>query len=268
MSSSTLHERAFRLARWLEEEQAAGRAQTAPDVAAEALLPEVDLASLLAEMAALRAEVRAETHAARNTREQLEGAVRTLQERDASAASQQAALEAELQRLRAERERAGEAAAQATQSAERAPTRLALDLLERLQPSLDQAQELALPRWRWPGRQAEPGAAALAEALQLTLRRLHDQLDRAGVRRVGAPGDPFDPEVMEAVDVVDEPGVAEGTVVQLVLPGYQDPRGLLRPAQVVVARAGGAALRLGAREPQRGTPAGGMSGRGTGAEQP
>ncbi|MBB1154459.1 nucleotide exchange factor GrpE [Amycolatopsis dendrobii] len=50
-------------------------------------------------------------------------------------------------------------------------------------------------------------------------------------------GEPFDPQLHEAVSVVPAVGVKPGTVVQVVRPGYGDAENQLRPAAVVVAKA-------------------------------
>jgi molecular chaperone GrpE len=73
------------------------------------------------------------------------------------------------------------------------------------------------------------------------LRALHDQLrgilDRHRVVRVGKRGDPFDPEVHDAVAVTETDEAPDGTVVEVARPGYRSGDRVLRPAHVVVARA-------------------------------
>ncbi|HKR67987.1 MAG TPA: nucleotide exchange factor GrpE, partial [Streptosporangiaceae bacterium] len=51
-------------------------------------------------------------------------------------------------------------------------------------------------------------------------------------------GATFDPARHDAIAVHSDPGVAAGTVIQVLRPGYGDGDGQqLRPAQVVVAKA-------------------------------
>lgn len=50
-------------------------------------------------------------------------------------------------------------------------------------------------------------------------------------------GATFDPARHDAIAVQPDPGVAAGTVIQVVRPGYGNGDGQLRPAQVVVAKA-------------------------------
>ena len=60
-------------------------------------------------------------------------------------------------------------------------------------------------------------------------------LEGLGVSRVEPEGQPFDPSRHEAVTSVNAPGVAPGTVVGIVRPGYLIGDEVLRPAQVAVA---------------------------------
>jgi molecular chaperone GrpE len=60
-------------------------------------------------------------------------------------------------------------------------------------------------------------------------------LEGLGVSRVEPEGHPFDPSRHEAVTSVNTPGVAPGTVVGVVRPGYLIGDEILRPAQVAVA---------------------------------
>jgi molecular chaperone GrpE len=75
------------------------------------------------------------------------------------------------------------------------------------------------------------GLAALGEQIE-------DVLRRQGVARVGAVGEPFDPETHEAVGTTPAPGAPPGTIAGVVRPGYALDGRLLRPAQVVVASGG------------------------------
>jgi molecular chaperone GrpE len=77
---------------------------------------------------------------------------------------------------------------------------------------------------------------ALRVGLQAVLEQMEAILERQGVRRVGAAGEPFDPERHEAVGVVSAPGVPERTVVEVARSGYALGDRVLRPAQVVVAQ--------------------------------
>ncbi len=79
----------------------------------------------------------------------------------------------------------------------------------------------------------EPG---LRQGVRLTWEGLQRFLAREGVEAVPAEGQPFDPQVHEALSTVPDPAAA-GQVVQEVQRGYRYHGRLLRPARVVVARA-------------------------------
>jgi molecular chaperone GrpE len=71
------------------------------------------------------------------------------------------------------------------------------------------------------------------------IRAVRDQavgvLARLGFPRQDRVGVPFDPIQHEAVTTVNDPGNPEGTVVEIIRPGYGDDHRQLRPASVVVA---------------------------------
>lgn len=73
------------------------------------------------------------------------------------------------------------------------------------------------------------------------VRSVRDQalriLASLGYPRRDDVGASFDPARHDAVAVQSDPGVAAGTVIDVVRPGYGDEERQLRPAQVVVAKA-------------------------------
>ena len=80
----------------------------------------------------------------------------------------------------------------------------------------------------------EAGLAALDEQVREVLRR-------QGVERIGAVGEPVDPERHEAMGTMADSGVPPGRVAAVLRPGYALEGGLLRPAQVLVAEGTGGA---------------------------
>ena len=80
------------------------------------------------------------------------------------------------------------------------------------------------------------GAAPLVEGIQAIERALMATLERFGVRRIEARESPFDPLRHEAVMEVDDPGLAPGSVVDVMEEGYTIHDRLLRPARVSVTR--------------------------------
>mgnify|MGYP001031576481 CR=1 FL=1 len=82
--------------------------------------------------------------------------------------------------------------------------------------------------------EAEPGGLRYAEGLRMILTEFHECLRRHGVEIVHAEGQPFDPEIHEAVAYMpsDRP---EGVNLTQTAPGYRMGGRLLRPARVVVS---------------------------------
>ncbi len=85
----------------------------------------------------------------------------------------------------------------------------------------------------------EAGATASAESLlegkTATLRLLRSVLDKFGVGDIDPAGQPFDPQLHEALSIHTAPDRAPGTVITVVQKGYQLNGRLLRPARVVVS---------------------------------
>ena len=78
---------------------------------------------------------------------------------------------------------------------------------------------------------------SIREGLSLVADRLVRILRSQGLETIRPEGDPFDPSMHEAVAQRPVRGAREGTVVDLVEPGYRFRGRLLRPAKVVVAAA-------------------------------
>jgi molecular chaperone GrpE len=79
-------------------------------------------------------------------------------------------------------------------------------------------------------------AAAVREGLALTLKALLKVAESHGLVQVDPMGQPLDPERHHAVSMVDAPGQAAGTVVNVLQKGYVLNDRLLRPALVAVAK--------------------------------
>jgi molecular chaperone GrpE len=77
---------------------------------------------------------------------------------------------------------------------------------------------------------------AAGEGLRAVADQIASTLAREGVARVGTPGERFDPERHEAVDVRVTPDADDQTIVDVARSGYVRGDRVLRPAQVVVAR--------------------------------
>jgi molecular chaperone GrpE len=74
------------------------------------------------------------------------------------------------------------------------------------------------------------------EGLRAVLEQMDGILARQGVRRIGAPGEAFDPERHEAVAVRTSTDAPDRTVLGVERSGFESGERVIRPAQVVVAR--------------------------------
>ncbi|HET7301259.1 MAG TPA: nucleotide exchange factor GrpE [Oleiagrimonas sp.] len=80
-------------------------------------------------------------------------------------------------------------------------------------------------------------AAALREGMQLTLKSLNKVVSEHGLKIIDPVGQPFDPELHQAMSMVPTAEQAPDTVVSVMQKGYVLNDRLLRPALVMVAKA-------------------------------
>ncbi len=78
----------------------------------------------------------------------------------------------------------------------------------------------------------------LAVGVEMTAKELATVLESQGVKKFESLEQPFDPNLHQAMQEVENPDVPSGTVVQVVQDGYMMADRLLRPAMVVVAKGG------------------------------
>jgi molecular chaperone GrpE len=79
---------------------------------------------------------------------------------------------------------------------------------------------------------------AIVEGVEMVLRSMHDWLRAQGVSPIQAVGQPFDPQVHEAVDHVASGEHPPNTVVNEFHRGYVIGERMLRPARVSVSKGG------------------------------
>jgi molecular chaperone GrpE len=79
-------------------------------------------------------------------------------------------------------------------------------------------------------------ADALRTGTQATLQLLAKALEKAGVTEIVPQGEPFNPELHEAMVMQPSAEHVPNSIVQVVQKGYQLNGRLLRPARVIVAR--------------------------------
>lgn len=84
---------------------------------------------------------------------------------------------------------------------------------------------------------ADEALTAIAEGIQLTHKSFIDSLARQQVIAIDPQGEPFDPQLHQAVSVIPNPEVEPNTVINVFQKGYTLHGRLVRPAMVVVAKA-------------------------------
>ncbi|NEX22419.1 nucleotide exchange factor GrpE [Thiorhodococcus mannitoliphagus] len=214
MDESVRDQLAARFRAYLDE---ACEADTADADAASA----PDLFTLLAELSALKNEVKLESRQVKTALDEFRGLFDMLRDQQ--------------ERLDEERARRRSAEHTADQHSQK---ELLLELLE-VRDRLE-AGHLQASRFR-PGllgrRKAKPFVASMAEGMAMNLRRLDESLARRGVKPLTVVGRPFDPHSMHATGVAADPDIPAGQVVEELRKGFLHQDALLRPAEVIVNRA-------------------------------
>lgn len=78
---------------------------------------------------------------------------------------------------------------------------------------------------------------AVLEGVALTLKSLLDTLKKYKVEMINPEGEPFDPQLHQAMTMVPNPDVEPNTVIDVFQKGYTLNGRLVRPAMVVVSSA-------------------------------
>ena len=81
---------------------------------------------------------------------------------------------------------------------------------------------------------SEPGD--FRSGVELIYKQLQDALAKLGVRAIPAKGEPFDPHVHEAIEMVETTDAPDHEVLEELQRGYKFKDRLLRPAMVKVAK--------------------------------
>lgn len=83
-----------------------------------------------------------------------------------------------------------------------------------------------------------PGSdiAKLREGTELTLKLMADTMTKFGVEVVAPEGEPFNPELHQAITLVPRADLPPNTVVTVVQKGYRLNGRLVRPAMVIVSQ--------------------------------
>ena len=103
-------------------------------------------------------------------------------------------------------------------------------IMSELLPVLD-AFQLALKN---PGESQE--AQNVIKGVEMLYRQIMQVLEQAGMSKIEAVGQPFDPKLHEAIMQVDDDSVPEDTVVEELRAGYVLNERVIRPSMVKVSR--------------------------------
>lgn len=108
-----------------------------------------------------------------------------------------------------------------------------ITLLERLIPILDNF-ELGISAARGDAK-----SSPILAGMEMVSKQLTDFLTECGVQPIDAAGQPFDPNLHEAIAQEASDEAEEGTVLRQMRRGYKLKERLLRPANVIVSKGKG-----------------------------
>lgn len=77
---------------------------------------------------------------------------------------------------------------------------------------------------------------ALYEGVELTLKGFLEILSKFNIQQVNPAGQPFDPQLHQAITMVTNPNVEPNTVLEVMQKGYTLHGRVIRPAMVVVSK--------------------------------
>jgi molecular chaperone GrpE len=105
-----------------------------------------------------------------------------------------------------------------------------IDLLRDLLPVLDNVRRAI------EAAEKSDDVEGLRAGFRMTGQQIEKLLGSHGCCPIPTDGDPFDPTIHDAIQQQAVPGVAAGTVVATVSPGFRLHDRVVRPAQVIVAK--------------------------------
>ncbi|WP_428242478.1 nucleotide exchange factor GrpE [Gynuella sp.] len=87
--------------------------------------------------------------------------------------------------------------------------------------------------------QEERDSNPVLEGVNMTLGLFTSALNKSDVQAINPEGEPFDPQLHQAMSMVDNPEVEPNTVIAVMQKGYTLSGRLVRPAMVMVSKGGG-----------------------------
>lgn len=80
---------------------------------------------------------------------------------------------------------------------------------------------------------------AMVEGVEMTLSSMMSALDKSGVKAIDPKGETFNPELHQAMTMIEVPGAEPNSIIDVMQKGFELNGRLLRPAMVVVAKGNG-----------------------------
>ena len=145
----------------------------------------------------------------------------------------------ELQRVRAERDMLVDRLARLQAEFENARKRTAREQQEFREYAVADAVKALLPSLDSFERALQISARDKSEfrgGVELIYRQMQDALQKLGLRAIPAKGEPFDPHLHEAIEMVETSDAEDHQILEELQRGYKLKDRLLRPAMVRVAR--------------------------------
>lgn len=161
--------------------------------------------------------------------ELIESEPETEAQADGEAAPEVAELNDKLLRSLAELENVKRRAARDVEHAHKFAVEKLLGDLFPVMDSLEKAVETA---------EGTEGAQAIAEGVTLSLKLFVDTLEKSGVEQIDPLGEPFNPQLHEAMTMVPNPDAEPNSVMDVMQKGYVLNGRLVRAAKVIVVKAG------------------------------
>lgn len=82
----------------------------------------------------------------------------------------------------------------------------------------------------------EESVKALCEGIELTIKEFLTVLNKFSIEQIDPEGEPFDPQLHQAMSLVENPDVEPNTVISVVQKGYSLNGRVIRPAMVMVSK--------------------------------
>jgi molecular chaperone GrpE len=164
------------------------------------------------------------------------------EEKTATAGGPPATAESELEKLRAERDNLFDRLARLQAEFDNYRKRAAKENADFRDYAVADAARSLLPvidNFSLALKNSAAKPEDLRKGVELIHKQLQDVLQKLNVQRIPAQGEPFDPRVHEAIEVVESNEVPDHHVLEELQPGYRIRERLLRPAMVRVAKKAG-----------------------------